>query len=105
MSHSCALDIDKAVNVYDMPLVQDKDALSVVVAVVDAGSGRILNCAKTRVGTEAGVGDAGIVEKEVISESYYDLLGRPAHGSAKGIYVKVTTYSDGTVSSDLFGRK
>lgn len=105
MSHSCALDIDKAVNVYDMPLVQDKDALSVVVAVVDAGSGRILNCAKTPVGAGAGVGDAGIAEKEVISESYYDLLGRPAHGSASGICVKVTTYSDGTVSSGLFGRK
>lgn len=48
-------------------------------------------------GALSGISDA--LSQEVVSETLYDLSGRRVSASGKGIYVKKTTYADGSVKT------
>ena len=81
-------------------LVQDKSKLRVVAALVNTQSGEVVNAEKAFV-----VDDPTSVERpqsdtEAIGIYYTDMLGRRVNSRHQGIYIKTTTYSDGTVKHE-----
>ena len=80
-------------------LVQDKSKLRVVAALVNTQNGEVVNAQK------ANVGDATPVKRissdtEAIGIYYTDMLGRRVSPNHRGIYIKTTTYSDGTQKNE-----
>ena len=80
-------------------LVQDKSKLRVVAALVNTQNGEVVNAQK------ANVGDATPVKRlssdtEAIGIYYTDMLGRRVSPRQGGIYIKTTTYSDGTQKNE-----
>lgn len=44
-----------------------------------------------------------VIDKEALSTTYYDLTGRIVNNPANGIYIKSTTFSDGTTRNEKIG--
>lgn len=88
-------DLAQVKNYLNSPIIQDPEKLQVVAVVMTNNGTTILNSNKTprmgKTGVETIEGSAA----EVASEVYYDLAGRRIDNPAVGIYVKVTTFTDG----------
>lgn len=89
------------IDMADAPLVQDKDKLYVVCAVVNNRTGAVLNAAKALVEDHSGI---DTVEARATEYRYYTLEGLPASGDRPGIYVRVATGPGGTHSSVVYRR-
>lgn len=82
------------------PLVQNPDKLRVVAVLVDAATGRPVNCATSNYadgGLVRGVNDAAAAQ--VTSEVWYDMQGRRVANPGRGLYIRMTTCADGTTRS------
>ena len=77
-------------------LVQDKSKLRVVAALVNTQNGEVVNAEKAIVGDETTSVRRLTDDTEAIGIYYTDMLGRRVSPRHRGIYVKTTTYSDGT---------
>lgn len=87
------------IDMADAPLVQNKDKLCVVCAVIDNHTGAVLNAAKALVEDHSGIGS---VEAPATEYRYYTLEGLPASGDKPGIYIRVATGAGGTHSSVVY---
>ena len=67
--------------------------------VVNKATGRVINANKCNVANAAAV-DSLTVSGEVEKVEYYDLSGIRHAEPGKGIYIRVTTFNDGTVKTD-----
>lgn len=106
VGHSYQFQLADAVSTYDTfdgsNLIQDKNKLKVVVLVIDGSTGKVLNAVKIDVPDApitSGIATVADGKAQEVSSHYYDLQGRPVAAPAKGLYIKMTTLSDGTVSS------
>jgi len=81
-------------------LVQDKTKLRVVAALVNTQSGEVVNAEKAPVEGEATPVKHIQSDTEAIGIYYTDMLGRRVSPRHRGIYIKTTTYSDGTVKNE-----
>jgi hypothetical protein len=87
-------------DIADNTLVQDKSKLRVVAALVNTQNGEVVNAEKATV-----VDDPTSVRRlpndtEAFGIYYTDMLGRRISPRQGGIYIKTTTYSDGTVKNE-----
>lgn len=81
--------LSKAVNTSGQSIIQDKKQLRVVVLLIDSKSGRIVNANQARVEFPTGITDVTLDgEDEDLSAPAYDLTGRPAADSYRGVVVK-----------------
>ena len=76
-------------------VIQDKDKLYVAAFIINP-NGTILNSNKVKVDVSTGVSDIEAGVSEVAAE-YYNLSGTRVAAPEKGIFVKVTRLSDGSV--------
>ncbi len=90
--------IDNALNQYGDPVIQDRSKLRAVVILIDTATGYIVNAAKTGYLENSSV-DVINAGSEIISAEYYDLTGRRIQSPDKGIFIKITRRSDGSVES------
>lgn len=81
-------------------LVQDKDKLRVVAALVNTQNGEVVNAEKATVTDNPTPVRSLKDETEAIGIYYTDMLGRRVSPRRGGIYIKTTTYSDGTVKNE-----
>ncbi len=97
-----AFDLADAVSLNGVDLVQDKEKLFVVAMLIDGETGRIINADKTAIAADkaSGITEVKKSEASVKAVAYYDLQGRRTNASARGLYIKKTTFSDGTVTSE-----
>ena len=81
-------------------LVQDKSKLRVVAALVNTQNGEVVNAEKATVGDGPTPIKLLNGDKEPNAIYYTDMLGRRITPRVGGIYIKTTTYSDGTVKNE-----
>lgn len=82
-------------------LVQNKSNLRVVVALVNTQNGEVVNAQKATVPDETATSvQRPQSDTEAIAIHYTDMLGRRVSPNHRGIYIKTTTYSDGTVKNE-----
>lgn len=107
VSHSYKFTVAEAVNTSGQPIIQDKNNLRVVVTLVDARTGEVLNSNKVKVGenTATGISKTEAAEGDIKSVNYYDASGRKVAIPSKGMYIKSVTYKDGTVKNTKSVRK
>ena len=87
-------------DITDNTLVQDKSKLRVVAALVNTQNGEVVNAEKAIVGDETTSVRHLTDDTEAIGIYYTDMLGRRVSPRQRGIYVKTTTYSDGTTKNE-----
>ncbi|MBD5420924.1 MAG: hypothetical protein HDR47_06810 [Bacteroides sp.] len=96
MNHSYSMLLSEAVNLQGQSLVQDKDNIYVVAAILDAATGHVLNCAKAVPGVMAVDGIES--DAEPVSVEYVTLQGQRTAGKAYGQpMIELRRYSDGKV--------
>lgn len=83
-------------DITDNTLVQDKTKLRVVAALVNTQSGEVVNAEKANVGDSATSVQKPQNGTEATGIYYTDMLGRRVSPRNQGIYIKTTTYSNGT---------
>lgn len=107
ISHSYQFDINGAVNTSGQPVIQDKANLRVVVLLLDAKTGEVLNTNKVKVGadTATGITKAEAAEGDIKSVSYYDASGRKVAIPTKGMYIRSVTYKNGNVKTMKYLKK
>ena len=88
-------DNEYSFNIARNSVIQDKDKLYVAAFIINH-DGTILNSNKAKVDVSTGVSDieGGVSE---VSAEYYNLSGVRVAAPGKGVFVKVTRLSDGTV--------
>ena len=91
MEHTYTISLDQAVNLKGESLIQDKDKLYVVAVLLDASTGRAVNCASARPGATA----VGELPSDGAAAEYYTLQGVRTDAPAHGVYIE--RRSDGTV--------
>ena len=87
-------------NITNNTLVQDKTKLRVVAALVNTQSGEVVNAEKATVTDDPTSVQRVQRDTEAIGIYYTDMLGRRVSPRHPGIYIKTTTYSDGTVKNE-----
>ncbi len=90
---TCRFDLQKAMNMKGVSLVQDKKNLRVAALLIDMDNGAIKNANKTKVLTPSGIDAMTTAGRQ--SSVYYDLSGRQMARPAKGICIKADTDSRG----------
>ena len=91
-------------DIADNALVQDKSKLRVVAALVNTQNGEVVNSEKATVGDDPTAVRNIRSEAQPVGISYTDMLGRRVSPRQGSIYVKTTTYSDGTVKHEKIRR-
>ena len=76
-------------------LVQDKTKLRVVAVLLNVESGEVAQAEKAKVIDITGLSE--IQSHQSASSQYFDLSGRRVSSLGRGIYIKTTTNSDGSV--------
>lgn len=89
------LPLSDAVNTSGENLVQDKSKLRVVAFCMDRAANEIYNANQTGFMESSGI-EPLIVDSEIESVEYYDLVGTRVDRSATGVILKVTYHRDGT---------
>lgn len=80
-------------------LVQDKSKLSIVALLLDRETGVIINGAKCSIADFDPSGISTLNADEQFSYDYYDLQGRKVAASQKGLLIKQSRNTDGTVTN------
>ena len=99
-SVSYQFDIRQIRNTSGEKIVQDKNNLVVVALLFDKNTDSILNANKARVGqaSSTAVGQPEVEPvRSVVKSELYDLNGHHVVHPRHGIYVRVNTFSDGTM--------
>ena len=106
VKHSISISLDDAVNLNGESLIQDGLEYSVVAVLLDAATGDVINCVKTKVADMGAVGDV-TTEEETVSVEYFDIMGRSLPGvPSAGIYIECRRQADGRcITRKLAGRK
>ena len=84
MEHNYSFDLDKAVNLKGMSLIQDKDKLYVVALVLDAKDGHVVNSVEVRPGDSA----VGPLTSDDDNVEYYTLQGLRTSNPKQGVYIE-----------------
>lgn len=72
----------------------------VVIMLIDANTEKVINAAVAKFSDDpTGITNASIDNAKVVATTYYDMSGRPVNKLGKGLYVKVSKLSDGTVKT------
>lgn len=99
-THTYRFDLSGAVNTSGESLVQDKANLRVVVMLIDAATGEVLNANRTESDAEAPAGIAGnAMDDGIESVTFHDLAGRRISTPSGGIYVKAVRYGNGVTKA------
>lgn len=80
--------------------VLNRDKLELYVLAIDAATSNVMNGCKAIGGSESGIDspEAAVGSEEVAVE-WYDISGRRVVNPSKGIYIRLSRYSDGAVRS------
>ena len=84
MEHTYTISLDRAVNLKGESLIQDKDRLYVVAVLLDAATGRAVNCESARPGETA----VGELPSDGVAPEYYTLQGVRTDAPAHGLYIE-----------------
>ena len=84
MEHNYSFDLDKAVNLKGMSLIQDKDKLYVVALVLDAKDGHVVNSVEVRPGDSA----VGSLTSDDDNVEYYTLQGLRTSNPKQGVFIE-----------------
>lgn len=100
VSHSYSFDISECIGYYTrQQVVQDRDKLRIVAAIIDTDTGRIVNSnTSAYAGGNSGIGQG--VEMSggaVVSSRYFDINGREVSAPVSGVNIRVDLMDDGTV--------
>ncbi len=100
VSHSYSFDISECIGYYTrQQVVQDRDKLRIVAAIIDTDTGRIVNSnTSAYAGGNSGIGQG--VEMSggaVVSSRYFDINGREVSAPVSGVNIRVDQMGDGTV--------
>jgi len=100
-THDYQFTLADAVNASGQFVVQDRDKVRVVVALIDAATGAVVNSNKTAVGSSSLVGISGTVQSEddIESVAYYDAAGRRVMLPSNGLFIKTVKYRNGEVKT------
>lgn len=103
--HSTSISLGDAVNLSGESLIQEGLVYSVAAILLDATTGNVINCIKTKVGEPGAV--SNVAEEETVATEYFDMLGRPLpEAPATGIYVERRRLADGKyITRKTVGRK
>jgi hypothetical protein len=106
VKHSISISLDDAVNLDGESLIQDGLAYSVVAVLLDAATGDVINCVKTKVGDMGAVNDV-TTEEDIVSVEYFDIMGRSLpEAHSDGIYIECRRLLDGRcITRKIIGRK
>ena len=83
------------IDITNNSLVQDKTKLRVVAVLLNTESGEVAQAEKAKVTDTTGLSE--IQSHQPSSSQYFDLSGRRVSSLGRGIYIKTTTNSDGSV--------
>lgn len=83
------------IDITNNSLVQDKTKLRVVAVLLNVESGEVAQAEKAKVIDTTGLSE--IQSHQSASSQYFDLSGRRVSSLGRGIYIKTTTNSDGSV--------
>ena len=81
------------------PIIQDKSKLKVVVALLDATTGEVLNANKVKVGETTGISIREADKEQVGTAAYYDLQGRRVLRPSNGLYIQSKQLKNGETVS------
>ena len=87
VQHTFTFQLDEAVNTSYEPIIQNKSKLKVVVALLNATTGEVLNANKVKVGESTGISIVDANRNDQRSAVYYDLQGRRVAKTTKGLYI------------------
>lgn len=102
MLHAYNFTLADAVNLDGKQIIQDKSKVRVVVLLLNATTGEVLNANKTTVTDEdptLGIDNVEQSEADVKSVTYYDMAGRRTTLPSNGLFIKSVTYKNGTVKT------
>lgn len=101
IKHNYSFTLADAVNTDGELIVQDKSKVRVVILLLDATTGEVINSNKTTIGGNTGVGikAAQVPEGEIESVTYYDAAGRKVILPSSGLFIKSVTYKNGEVKT------
>lgn len=103
--HSTSISLNDAVNLDGESLIQDGLTYSVAAILLDATTGEVINCIKTKVSDMASVDN--VTTEEIISTEYFNILGCPLQEApATGIYIERCRLADGRyITRKIIGRR
>ena len=87
VEHTYSIPLTKVVNVSGESLVQDTEKMRVVVLLLDAKTGVIVNAHKARLGESTRTGITSLKESGSRRADTYDLSGRRVKDATKGVYI------------------
>lgn len=87
MTHVHNMPLNNAVNSVGVSLARPEATLSVVAALIDCSTGRIVNAARCRVGQEVGIAQAALGGEA--RAAWYDLTGRRVDHPSHGVFISV----------------
>lgn len=98
LSHSYSIDLADAVSVRKASLVQDKENIYVVAAMVDGATGHVLNSALAFPGVSKVT--EGEIAGDVVKSEFFSVTGERIASPQPGmIFIEMLHYSDGTVKA------
>lgn len=98
MSHSYTFNLSDAVNLGKESLVQDKDNIYVVAAIVDGTDGHVVNCTLAIPGEK--YDSTPIILGEIVKKEYISLSGARISAPQPGsVFIELNYYSDGSVKA------
>lgn len=99
--HSHSFDVSAVTNLFGEYIINDPSNLRVVAIVIDAKSGKAINCNSSKYPTSAGIdGVSADDSTEIVEIIWHDMQGRQLKNPANGIYIRTTVLSNGTTHSD-----
>lgn len=90
------------IDISENGLVQDKTKLRVVAVLLNTQTGEVVQAEKAKVTDTTALSEVG--NKQSSTSQYFDLSGRRVSSLGRGIYIKSTTYSDGSVRTSKVRR-
>lgn len=102
--HECMSNYGNKDNFIDLAKLAGNDNIRFVVAILDADTSTIVNSNKTKYITHGHDSVAEIIDAEPVAETWYDLRGVRVNMPSKGMYIRVTEYSNGYIATSKIVR-